>query len=490
MRIARSLLVVSVLVIVSLSATSPRAETPDTIKVSGSYWYVVDHITQVDEGARVRVWLSMPGSRSGQAVKIRNISPRPTEILVDGDHGNRVAYWDVTPAPDAQIMLFHYDFDASLTATSIEIDLDIVESYDKKSDLYRRYTASSNTISINSEIEDAARRIVGEEDNPYHRAKMIFSWMVDNLEFVPGGITDRNTLGTLQSRQGDCGQFSRLFTAMCRSLGIPARTITTHWLTGGVHRLAEFYLPPYGWLPVDISTAQVLVPDHSFFTQDEAHQFAKEKGIPVMDPEWLFGRAPVSQIVLTVGNDLKLVSTHGEEPLTFATLEPGGDKASPPAMSIEGLGDEYVPGGFMTWGPVLNDEQIHDMTHQKLAGRFLSKGLYDVVEQGCLQMQASDPDAVTSWMNLGLVNLRKGLYNKAEACFNSALRGSATGRYEKFESVIWAHNYLGNCYDLMGRREMAIKQYAEVEAMDNNYRGAVTYARLYQAQPFSTADFK
>jgi hypothetical protein len=50
------------------------------------------------------------------------------------------------------------------------------------------------------------------------------------------------------------------FSAMCRSLGIPART-TGGWqlFTGNFngHFWAEFYLPNYGWVPVDTSAAQI-----------------------------------------------------------------------------------------------------------------------------------------------------------------------------------------------------------------------------------------
>jgi len=480
---------VLVLLIVVLASVSAPAETREPVEVTGSYWYVVDHITQVTDGARVRVWLSMPGDRPGQVVKIRNISPNPTEILVDQDHGNRVVYWDVTPEPDTKILLFHYDFDATLTPVSMVTNDQTVTPYDRTSHVFSRYTSASDLIRIDGEIASAALRIVGAETHPQHRAKKLFDWMVNNLEFVPGGTADSNTLGTLRSRQGDCGQYSRLFTAMCRSLGIPARTVTTHRLTGGMHRLAEFYLPSQGWVPVDIAVAQVMVPENSLFTAAEAQMFAKGKGIPVTEPDWLFGNTPPSQIVLSVGNDLELVPSDGSAPRMFATLEPGGDRAKPTAVLIEGLGDEYVPGGFVAWGPLLDEEQAHDMTHQKLVSRFLSKGLYDVAEQGCLQMQASDPNDATSWMNLGLVNLRKGLFDKAEACFNRALRGRVTGRHEQFESKIWVRNYLGNCYDLMGRREMAVEQYDVVVAMDNHYRGAVAYAQLYLTMPFTTNDF-
>ncbi len=483
----RVLTMLAVLVAVGGAATAASAETRE---VTGSYWYVIDHITEVDDDARVRLWLSLPGDRPGQEVRIRNIIPRPTEIIIDEDHGNRIVYWDVTPAPDAKILLFHYDFQASLTGAFADVDAAEVGAYDEPSALYRRFTRSDGPIRTGGEVERMARALAGEETNPHRRARLLFDWMVENMEFVPGGTRERDTFGTLRGRRGDCGQISQLYVAFCRSLGIPARTVTSNWLVGGRHRFAEILMPPFGWLPVDISVAQVLVPGHAMFSSEEAAAFAREKDIPAGDPGWLFGNQPGTQLVLSVGNNLEIAAGEATPARTFDTFEPGGIDADPAAVEIAGLGDEFVQGGFMVLGEPLTDEQAHDMTHQRLAGRFLASGLYDVVEQGCLQAQESDPNGAMSWINLGLVNMRKGLLNKAEACFNSALRGHVTGQREQFETRIWVRNYLGNCYDLMERRQLAVAQYRQVVELGIDYRGAVEYANRYLQRPYDEADFR
>ena len=61
-------------------------------------------------------------------------------------------------------------------------------------------------------------------------------------------------------KRGDCGAQSMYFSALCRSLGIPARATGGWQLFNGQfasHFWAEFYLPNYGWIPVDTSVAQV-----------------------------------------------------------------------------------------------------------------------------------------------------------------------------------------------------------------------------------------
>ena len=87
-------------------------------------------------------------------------------------------------------------------------------------------------------------------------------------------------------------------------------------------------------------------------------------------------------------------------------------------------------------------------------------------------------------MNIGKVYMHKGEYYKAEAAFKRALTGVAIRRNEKMDALIWTHNYLGNCYDLLGHRDMALEEYQIVIDLGNNYRGAVDYARKYLERGF------
>jgi tetratricopeptide (TPR) repeat protein len=81
--------------------------------------------------------------------------------------------------------------------------------------------------------------------------------------------------------------------------------------------------------------------------------------------------------------------------------------------------------------------------------------------------------------------MHKGEYYKAEAAFRKALVTRSAKRNERLEGLIWAHNYLGNCYDLLGQRDMALVEYRTVVERGNNYRGAVDYARRFIDKPFT-----
>ena len=88
--------------------------------------------------------------------------------------------------------------------------------------------------------------------------KVKYSYM-PHLTLWPRGVPESVYVHT--RKYGDCGAQSMYFSALCRAVGVPART------TGGFqtftgkpagHFWAEFYLPDYGWIPVD-PTAATLV---------------------------------------------------------------------------------------------------------------------------------------------------------------------------------------------------------------------------------------
>ncbi|MDO9539491.1 MAG: transglutaminase-like domain-containing protein, partial [Methanocalculus sp.] len=140
--------------------------------------------------------------------------------------------------------------------------------YDTSDPRYILYTRSERNIEINDAIRNKAREIVGSETNPHKQAQMIYEHIITTYPYshVPHMSLDAKTPKVAESTHmfitghGDCGTQSMLFSAFCRSLGIPARA------TGGYqmilqdapspHFWAEYYLTGYGWVPVDPTVAE------------------------------------------------------------------------------------------------------------------------------------------------------------------------------------------------------------------------------------------
>jgi hypothetical protein len=461
-------------------------------KQQGSFWYAVDNISDVEEDARILVWVTLPPEWHGQSVQASNITPEPVAILEDPVSGNRIIEWMVEPparqadpGTSPTYHFFHYDFELEQKPLHFEIDPAAIEPFDKSTPLYRQYTMTETWIQTGGKVLDLARDIVGQERNPWLQGGLIYDWLVKNLTFVPGGTESRDAISTLTGLTGDCGQFSVMFTALCRSIGIPARTVTSTWLDGGGHVFAELYLPGYGWVPVDVSLGQMLLPDGGGMTQEEVEGFMKNRGVPLGDPRWFFGNLADGRIITAVGNNIRFESPTLGRTVTFQRMQPGGVDATPEAFVIEGVNSSVIQGGFCVFDQEVPDEETaHTLVHQRLASSFFKVGLYDVVEDSCRKSLAQSQDSIQAWMNIGKVHMHKGDYYKAEAAFKRAINGVALKRNEKMDALIWTHNYLGNCYDLLGHRDMAVVEYQTVVDLNNNYLGAVDYARKYLERSF------
>ncbi len=471
------------LILMTGSVLAVDIEQPRSFQ--GSYWYVIDHIVDVTPEAKVTLLAVVPSDHDHQSIKVTNIFPTPDRVVTDPVHGNKIVIWKVKPVAGEEQIFFRVDFSGKVTGQSTYVDPSRVKATSHDSDVWRDYTREGNWIETKGLVASKAQDIIDSEKNPYYQARAIYDWMIANLEFVPGGTKNRGAADTLAGLKGDCGQYSRLFTALCRSLDIPARTVTNFWFDGGLHCYAEFHIEPYRWIPVDVSAAQAMMPEHSLFDSTDRKAFRLLRGIKSDDPGWLFGNLYSNHMTVTVGNNIVIPIEDGRTPAMYTALEPGGADAWPEAIYIDGLNDDVIHGGFFIFDKTINKEQAHQTIHQKLANQFFNVGLVDAVEEGCLMARQDYTDGVMTWINMGRVSLFKKDFTHAESCFLRAIKQATANREEKLESKVWAHNYLGNCYDLMGRRERALAEYQTVVELDIDYRGALAYAQQYLVTPFT-----
>jgi transglutaminase-like putative cysteine protease len=215
-------------------------------------------------------------------------------------------FWDFgqTREQPAYKVCLRYSLETYLIDT--EIDPNNVGAYDRASGLYKSYTRSTCTVHITPQIEEMAHQAVGEQTNPYHQAEAIFNFVLQKVHYkqhrLEWGVgTDVLLNHPLHNEEtgeiyyeGACAQQHALFIALCRVNGIPARPVvgflagatslsqeglqpflpierelspqglagTQHNVRGKIegqaamaampHVWAEFYLPSYGWIPVDL----------------------------------------------------------------------------------------------------------------------------------------------------------------------------------------------------------------------------------------------
>jgi hypothetical protein len=112
---------------------------------------------------------------------------------------------------------------------------------------------------------------------------------------IPGG---GSALGTLRVGKAECGGHSRLLAALCRSVGIPARTVMGCMygpMNGGAfgqHMWDEVHMGEAGWIPIDATAREVDYVDSghirlgtlSSFNPIEMEILDHAIGPPVPDP--------------------------------------------------------------------------------------------------------------------------------------------------------------------------------------------------------------
>lgn len=76
---------------------------------------------------------------------------------------------------------------------------------------------------INSKIVKQAQSIVGSTKGEKAKAKAIWKWMHDNIQYKKYACTRKGALGTLNARRGNCADQTHLYMSMAGSVGLTVR---------------------------------------------------------------------------------------------------------------------------------------------------------------------------------------------------------------------------------------------------------------------------
>ncbi len=242
----------------------------------------------------LKVWVPLPIKTDSQKdIRILDLQPEryiTSGPVIDGDLGQMLFEIPLIDMNGSYINISaEYEFTTS--ERRFTINPDSIKPYDTSSDLYLKYTQSQPNIEVNPEISNISRSIVGDEQNPHRKARLIYDYIIHSYPYstVPhtylvASQTPESTY-MVDTRFGDCGTQSMLFAALCRAAGVPARAAGGYQLAPGLagpHFWAEFYLPEYGWIPVDVTIAESA--DWAFGKSDSEREKFRDYYFGNMDP--------------------------------------------------------------------------------------------------------------------------------------------------------------------------------------------------------------
>lgn len=269
----------------------------------------------------LRIWMPAPIQTGCQRdVKIISISAQEylkSAPRVSGEIGT--AYFEIPLEKLKGDLNIKVTFSFKHYEQYFKINPENVGVYDTNLHTYKKYTSSDKNILINPEIKAKALEVVGDEKNPYIRAKKIYNYIVENINYsyTPHLFIEHmkitETMFVHKNKFGDCGSQAAYFSSLCRCLGIPARATGGMLLTPGMpsgHFWAEFYLPNYGWVPIDTTAAEAML---------ESDEISPSQAKTVK--EYYFAHQEPYRLVIQKDMDIPVHPLQEDAPFYSATLQ-------------------------------------------------------------------------------------------------------------------------------------------------------------------------
>jgi transglutaminase-like putative cysteine protease len=183
---------------------------------------------------------------------------------------------------------------------------------------YEPYLSKTRLGPIDGEVKILADSITAGENSVLGKAKAIYDWTCENTYRDPNtrGCGMGDVYRLLQEPGGKCADISSIYVALARAAGVPTREVfgirqgreNTQDISKWQHCWAEFYLPGYGWVPVDPADVRKAMLKENLELSDE-----KTKAYQ----NYFWGGVDPYRIKLGEGRDLELNPSHSGEPVNY-----------------------------------------------------------------------------------------------------------------------------------------------------------------------------
>lgn len=231
-----------------------------------TFFYSVDVIVNnvgTYPAVSVPLRLALPTNQSSYQI-ISNItySHEPEKITYDVI-GNQFAHYTIDYIDSFSSANYSFNISLTIISTDFNIQKNSISEYDENLD---KFLLESPLINYKAtDVLNIAKLISLNSSNIVDIAWNSYSWIIDNINYqqVPG---ENDALTTLKNKEGGSAEFGNLYVALLRANGIPARRISgwgknfqlgeSYHLAKFAHGWTEFYLPDYGWIPVDPTWGQ------------------------------------------------------------------------------------------------------------------------------------------------------------------------------------------------------------------------------------------
>lgn len=197
-----------------------------------------------------------------QKVFFTKISPEPISVYKD-ENGNTIAKFSVPSNIEGEILIEGF-------ARLHKKDIQFSNFQGNLSDIPQDIIGANTSVAEfweadHPDIKAAALEAIGDlnirTSSVFEISERIYKYVIDRIDYSHikrFGINERQgALVTLKGGAAVCMEYSDLYTALLRSIGIPARAALGYGYTGtdssdsSEHQWVEVYIPELGWISVD-----------------------------------------------------------------------------------------------------------------------------------------------------------------------------------------------------------------------------------------------
>lgn len=207
------------------------------------------------------IYLPIPENRDNQKLLDElKFVPQANDVIEDM-WGQKISHFHYDELKATSIVKPGWEVKANVYAIEYFLYPDKVGGLqDIPKDIKEKYLQDGDKYQISDPfIKELAKKIVGDEKNPYWIARKVYEYLTNNLSYNLKPVGGWNPAPTVLKRgTASCSEYTYSMIALCRSLGVPIRYVGAISLRGDdasyddvFHRWTEVYLPPYGWIPFD-----------------------------------------------------------------------------------------------------------------------------------------------------------------------------------------------------------------------------------------------
>jgi transglutaminase-like putative cysteine protease len=219
----------------------------------------------VGAGRTLRLWIPLPQSDRHQTIsRVQVHSPARHSLQREPEYANEYLYLEAPGTRLRQPANVRVTFRVSRRENRVNLAGNGNGGLTGVLDL-KRYLSPDRLVPTDGLIGQLAEQHTRGRNKPLDKARAIYDYVVNTMRYDKSGEGwgRGDAIFACNAKRGNCTDFHSLFIGMMRAAGIPARfqigfSVPADLREGeiaGYHCWAEFYVQPYGWIPVDASEA-------------------------------------------------------------------------------------------------------------------------------------------------------------------------------------------------------------------------------------------